>query len=98
MDYHSMALPELKALAKAHVPKIKHYYIMPRAILIEILMKDKFSEKMILEKKTLKDLQAEAKIRGIPRVWSLRRHELLELLYPEKTDSITPMHKKVYQT
>ena len=90
-----MALPELKALAKAHVPKIKHYYIMPRAILIEILLKDKFPEKMILEKKTLKALQAEAKTKGIPKVWSLRRHELMEILYPEKTESESLNVKKV---
>jgi hypothetical protein len=86
MDYHTMQLPELKAHAKAHVPKIKHYYMKTRVQLISILIMDKFPAEMILEKKTLKELQAEAKAKGIPKVWSFRRHELLELLYPRKTD------------
>jgi hypothetical protein len=95
MDYHSMELPELKAIAKKHEPKIKHYYIMSRAQLIQVLLMDKFPDKMIIEKKTLKQLQAEAKTKGIPKVWSFRRHELLELLYPEKTETDRPVEKKV---
>lgn len=94
MDYHQMTLPELKALAKDHEPKIKHYYIMPRALLIEILMKDKLDKKMIVEKKTLKQLQAEAKDKGIPKVWKFRRAELVEILYPTKTDSEPEVQKK----
>jgi hypothetical protein len=89
-----MSLPELKALAKDHKPKIKHYYIMPRAVLIEVLMKDKFDEKMILEKKTLKQLQAEAKAKNIPKVWSFRRAELIDILYPTKMESNSPIEKK----
>jgi hypothetical protein len=56
---------------------------------------DKLPDKMILEKKTLKQLQAEAKARNIPKVWSFRRHELMELLYPEKTETDSPVEKKV---
>jgi len=95
MDYHSMELPELKAIAKERKPKIKHYYIMSRAQLIQVLLMEKLPEKMILEKKTLKELQAEAKTKGIPKVWSLRRHELMEILYPTKTESESPDQKKV---
>lgn len=84
MDYHTMQLPELKAQAKAHVPKIKHYYMKTRVQLISILIMDKFPAEMILEKKTLKELQAEAKAKNIPKVWSLRRADLIELLYPPK--------------
>jgi hypothetical protein len=95
MDYHSMELVELKALAKERRPKIKHYYIMSRAQLIQVLLMDKLPEKMILEKKTLKVLQAEAKAKDIPKVWSLRRHELLEILYPTKTETKVQDQKKV---
>jgi hypothetical protein len=95
MDYHSMELIELKALAKERRPKIKHYYIMSRAQLIQVLLMDKLPEKMILEKKTLKVLQAEAKAKDIPKVWSLRRHELLEILYPTKTETKVQDQKKV---
>jgi hypothetical protein len=90
-----MELPELKAIAKERKPKIKHYYIMSRAQLIQVLLMEKLPEKMILEKKTLKELQAEAKTKGIPKVWSLRRHELMEILYPTKTESESPDQKKV---
>jgi hypothetical protein len=90
-----MELPELKAIAKERKPKIKHYYIMSRAQLIQVLLMEKLPEKMILEKKTLKELQAEAKTKGIPKVWSLRRHELVEILYPTKTESESPVEKKV---
>jgi hypothetical protein len=90
MDYHSMELPELKAIAKERKPKIKHYYIMHRAELIQVLLMDKLPQKMILEKKTLKELQAEAKTKGIPKVWSLRRHELMDILYPQPESTLSP--------
>lgn len=88
-----MELPELKAIAKERKPKIKHYYIMSRAQLIQVLLMDKLPEKMILEKKTLKVLQAEAKAKDIPRVWSLRRHELIEILYPQPESTLSPKKK-----
>jgi Rho termination factor, N-terminal domain len=90
-----MELPELKAIAKERRPKIKHYYIMSRAQLIQVLLMEKLPPKMILEKKTLKQLQAEAKEKGIPKVWSLRRHELVDILYPTKTESESLDEKKV---
>jgi len=95
MDYHTMELPQLKQIAKEHDPKIKHYYIMSRSQLIRILTMDKLPDRMILEKKTIKQLQAEAKAKNIPKVWSLRRHELLEILYPTKTETETVDEKKV---
>lgn len=88
-----MELPELKAIAKERKPKIKHYYIMSRAQLIQVLLMETLPQKMILEKKTLKQLQAEAKTKGIPKVWSLRRHELMEILYPQTGLSLSPKEK-----
>lgn len=88
-----MELPELKAIAKERKPKIKHYYIMSRAQLIQVLLMETLPQKMILEKKTLKQLQAEAKTKGIPKVWSLRRHELMEILYPQTDLSLSPKEK-----
>ena len=93
MDYHSMELPELKKIAKNHKPRIKHYYMRKRAELIQILLMDTFPEEMILEKKTLKDLQAEAKAKNIPKVWSLRRDELVEILYPRSESTLSPKEK-----
>ena len=88
-----MELPELKRIAKDHSPKIKHYYIMSRAQLIQVLLMDTLPEKMILEKKTLKQLQSEAKAKGIPKVWSFRRHELMEILYPQPESTLSPKEK-----
>jgi hypothetical protein len=93
MDYHSMELTELKTIAKERIPKIKHYYIMSRAQLIQVLLMDKLPEQMILEKKTLKVLQAEAKVKGVPKVWSLRRHQLIEILYPRSESTLSPKEK-----
>ena len=88
MNYHELSLPDLKVLARDRVPKIKNYYIMKKAQLIQYLLMTELPEKMIIEKKTLKTLQEEAKARGIPKVWKMRRAELLEVLYPDlfKTD------------
>ena len=66
---------------------------MSRAQLIQVLLMDTLPEKMILEKKTLKQLQSEAKARNIPKVWSFRRHELMDILYPQPESSLSPKEK-----
>lgn len=81
-NYHEMSLVELKQEAKNHKPKIKQYYIKSRAELIQILTMAEFSEKMVVEKKTLAELRKEAQARKLPGIWKLRRAELVELLYP----------------
>jgi hypothetical protein len=89
-----MSITELKAEAKVHNPKIKHYYVMSRAQLIRILSMEKLSDKMILDKKTLKELQAEAKAKGIPKVWSMRRADIIEVLYPDPQSSTLSSEKQ----
>jgi uncharacterized protein YqfB (UPF0267 family) len=81
-DYHSMSLVELKQVAKEHMPKIKQYYIKSRAELIQILTMTKFTQDMVVAKKTLAELRKEAQDRKLPGIWKLRRAELVELLYP----------------
>ena len=83
-----MSLVELKQQAKAHLPKIKHYYINTRLELIKILSLKELPSSMILEKKTIDQLREEARGRNFPNLWKLRRAELVELLYPssEKND------------
>lgn len=81
-NYHEMSLVELKQEAKNHTPKIKQYYIKSRAELIQILTMSEFTEKMVVEKKTLAELRKEAQERKLPGIWKLRRSELVELLYP----------------
>jgi hypothetical protein len=86
MDYHSMSLAELKQIARDRTPKIKKYYIIPRTKLIELLMMDKLPEEYIIEKKTIHELRKEAQGKNLPNIWNLKRSELMEILYPIKTD------------
>jgi hypothetical protein len=86
MDYHSMSLAELKQVARDRTPKIKKYYIIPRAKLIELLLMDTLPESYIIEKKTIHELRKEAQAKNLPNIWNLKRSELMELLYPTKTD------------
>jgi len=90
-----MSLVELKQAAKNHTPKIKQYYILKRHELIKILTMDELPQTYILEKKKRSELIAEAKARGYTKFWNLKRHELLELLYPSfKQDKQDNDHAK----
>jgi hypothetical protein len=88
MDYHTMSLVELKLIARDRTPKIKKYYIMPRAVLIEILSMDELPVSFVIEKKTIHVLRKEAQMKSLPNIWNLKRAELMELLYPSKMDSV----------
>jgi hypothetical protein len=81
-DYHAMSLAELKQVAKNHVPKIKQYYIKSKVELIQILTLKDFPEEMIVSKKKISELRKEAQARKLPGIWTLRRSELIQLLYP----------------
>jgi len=81
-----MSLADLKQIARDRTPKIKKYYIIPRAKLIELLMMDKLPESFIIEKKTIHELRKEAQAKELPNIWNLKRSELMELLYPTKMD------------
>lgn len=81
-----MSLAELKLVARDRTPKIKKYYLIPRAKLIELLLMDTLPESFIIEKKTIHELRKEAQARKLPNIWNLKRSELMELLYPTKTD------------
>ena len=83
-----MSLAELKQVARDRTPKIKKYYIIPRAKLIELLLMDSLPESYIIEKKTIHELRKEAQAKNLPNIWNLKRSELMELLYPTKTDLI----------
>lgn len=81
-----MSLAELKQVARDRRPRIKKYYIIPRAKLIELLLMDKLPESFIIEKKTFHELRKEAQAKQLPNIWNLNRYELMELLYPTKMD------------
>jgi len=80
MNYHLLEYPELKQEAKKR--RIKMYYVMRKAQLIELLSMKTLPEKYIVEKKLVSELKAEARARKFPQVYTLTRGNLLELLYP----------------
>ena len=71
---------ELKQEAKER--RIKLYYTMRKALLIQLLSMDKLPEKYIVEKKRIGELRQEARARGFLSVYRLNRSALVELLYP----------------
>jgi hypothetical protein len=91
----SMSLLELKQLAKAK--RIKQYYIMRRAQLIELLSMEALPQTLVLEKMTVTELRDEAKRRGMRGFWRRSKEELLQLLYPgpqenQQNESYTKKH------
>lgn len=92
-----MTIIELKQLAKER--RIKQYYIMRRAQLIQLLSMNELPKYIVLEKKTIIDLREEAKQKGMRGFWRMTRAEILELLYPDsqednKNNGKTPQHNQ----
>ena len=87
MNYEIMSLVELKKVAKTHTPRIKYYYVKSRKELIDILTQQSVPQTMVIEKMRVQELRAEAKKRGFGNIWKLRRHELVELLYPSAQEN-----------
>jgi hypothetical protein len=79
----SLSLIELKQLAKQR--RIKQYYILKRAQLIQILSLPELPKSFIIEKMTIAQLREEAKRKGVRGFWTLRREQLVELLFPTET-------------
>jgi hypothetical protein len=97
VDIETMSLIELKKLAKTK--KIKQYYIMKRAELIELLMMEELPFKLRLEKMTISEMRAIAKQRGMRGFWSLSKDQLCDKLFggsshdEKKDDSKASEHK-----
>ena len=88
LNIESMSLVELKQFAKTK--KIKQYYIMKRADLIEILTMKELPFKYTLEKMTITEMRNLAKERGMRGFWSLSKNQLSEKLFTshnEKKDN-----------
>ena len=83
-NYESMYLSELKIIAKTR--RIKMYYVKSKEELIELLTMKELPLEMRIEKMTNKQLQAEAKNRGITGVTGLRRPALINILFPKTED------------
>ena len=83
-NYSKMYLSELKLIAKTR--RIKMYYIKSKEELVELLSMNELPLEMRIEKMTNKELQAEAKKRGITGVTGLRRPALISILFPKTED------------
>jgi hypothetical protein len=78
----SLSLVELKQLAKQR--RIKQYYILKRAQLIQLLNMNELPQSLIIEKMTVGQLREEARRKGVRGFWTLRREQLVELLFPSE--------------
>jgi hypothetical protein len=76
----SMSIIELKQIAKQR--RIKQYYILKRAQLLQILNMPELPKSFIVEKMTIGELREEAKRKGLRGFWTLRREQLVQLLFP----------------
>lgn len=76
----SMSILELKQLAKQR--RIKQYYILKRAQLLQLLKMNELPKSFIVEKMTIGELRDEAKRKGLRGFWTLRREQLVQLLFP----------------
>jgi hypothetical protein len=94
--YETMSLVELKQCAKAK--RIKQYYVMKRAQLIQLLSLPELPTPMVREKMTVKQLREEAKRRGLTHFWLLNRAALLKELFPEDPRETAPDKDKKNQS
>jgi hypothetical protein len=78
----SLSLVELKQLAKQR--RIKQYYILKRAQLIQLLTMPELPRSFIIEKMTIAQLREDARRKGVRGFWTLRREQLVELLFPSE--------------
>jgi len=76
----SMSILELKQIAKQR--RIKQYYILKRAQLLQLLSMNELPKSFIVEKMTIGELREEAKRKGLRGFWTLRREQLVQLLFP----------------
>lgn len=91
MNYHVLEYSELKQEAKER--RIKMYYVMRKAKLIEILSMPVLPEKYIVEKKRIGELRQEARARGIQSIYRLNRQGLVDLLYPHLNGKPCPQYQ-----
>lgn len=87
MDYSRLSLPELKALARTR--RIKHYYVLKKQVLIDLIRLAELPQSYILEKRTVKSLREQAKAQGIARYSKMSRQTLIARLFPNHVGDTT---------
>lgn len=94
VDLNSMSLMALKKMAKGR--RIKQYYVLPKAKLVELLGMPELPKKYKIEKMTIMELRDIAKERGLRGFWSLNKEDLTRTLFPKDDDTVenAPTHQK----
>ena len=92
-DLNSLPLSALKKLAKGR--KIKKYYILPKAQLVELLGMPELPSRYKIEKMTIIELRELAKNRQLRGFWGLNKEHLTHMLFPEDNNAIEngPSHQ-----
>jgi hypothetical protein len=85
-NLRNMSLKDLKSLAKSK--DIKHYYIMKKDELIQLLEMPALPMKYRLEKITMSELRDLAKKKGLRGFWYLNREQMISLLFPDNKDVV----------
>ena len=93
-DLNTMTLMAIKKLAKGR--RIKQYYVLPKAKLVELLSLTDLPKKYKIEKMTIMELREIAKERGLRGFWGLNKEDLTRALFPKDDDTIenAPTHQK----
>ena len=95
-DLNALPLSSLKIMAKGR--KIKQYYILPKAKLVELLSMPELPSSYKIEKMTIIELRETAKQRELRGFWGLNKQQLTRMLFPEYNNAVentsTHQHEK----
>jgi hypothetical protein len=95
-DLNSLPLASLKKMAKGR--RIKQYYILPKARLVELLGMPELPSRYRIEKMTIIELREVAKNRDLRGFWNLNKQQLTRMLFPEEDNAVenaaTHQHEK----
>lgn len=82
-DLNSLPLSALKKMVVQRGIKLKQYYILPKAKLVELLSMPEIPLKYRIEKMTIIQLRELAQQRDLRGFWGLNKDQLIRMLFPE---------------
>jgi hypothetical protein len=87
-DLNSLPLSALKKMFVQRGIKLKQYYILPKAKLVELLSMPEIPLKYRIEKMTIIELRELAHQRDLRGFWGLNKNQLIRMLFPEDVDAV----------
>jgi len=85
-DLNALPLASLKNMAKGR--RIKQYYILPKARLVELLSMPELPSRYRIEKMTIIELREIARQRELRGFWNLNKYQLTRMLFPENDNAV----------